>query len=988
MNTSDTKVTPYLEDVSIEGDYISGDSTAPTTTLSTSPASVNGNNGWFKSATSITLSSSEAGTTYYQWDSSGGAWATYSGSFSALSGNHTLYYYSKDSDNNTETANSRVIKVDTTAPSAFTLTSPSAGAWQSIQKPTLSWNASSDAVSGLSSYIVKIDGAVDKTVSSSTTSTQVANNMSNGSHTWQIIAEDNAGNQTSVSSRIINIDLSNPTASISSPASSAVLNGTVSIAGTATDSNFSSYLLEYGSGASPSTWIQITSSNSAVSSGTLGTLNTASLANGSYTIRLTVTDAAGKSTVSSVSVNVDNDSTAPTTTLSTSPASVNGNNGWFKSATSITLSSSEAGTTYYQWDSSGGAWATYSGSFSALSGNHTLYYYSKDSDNNTETANSRVIKVDTTAPSAFTLTSPSAGAWQSIQKPTLSWNASSDAVSGLSSYIVKIDGAVDKTVSSSTTSTQVANNMSNGSHTWQIIAEDNAGNQTSVSSRIINIDLSNPTASISSPASSAVLNGTVSIAGTATDSNFSSYLLEYGSGASPSTWIQITSSNSAVSSGTLGTLNTASLANGSYTIRLTVTDAAGKSTVSSVSVNVDNDSRSPSGDGSNDTPINNSGGGGGGGGGSGGGGAVEETIEAPQAESTQIKINNGEKIIGSNRVKLTFSVASNPIAIMLSNDGINWSQPQQYENTIMWNLLPGDGERSVYAKLHITVSNWSAPIMTKVVLDSTPPTLSISAEEVMFAAALSGASDKRFSVKANASDENGIEKIEFYLNDHLVETDIGSPYEYSLTANIKSDSTVRTIAYDVAGNRTTASKTLTSKQSGLFKDLPSDFWATQYVNGLNQKGIIGGFTDGSFKPNDNVTRAEFSKMIVNAMGWQLVTPENPSFSDVPTNHWCYSYIETARSHGVIDGYRDGTFRPNRNISRAEISKMTTQAAQLKTDNSGTSFKDVEDSFWARDYIVTAKNYSIVSGYRDGSFRPEARATRAEATKMIYSLLQQ
>jgi hypothetical protein len=126
-------------------------------------------------------------------------------------------------------------------------------------------------------------------------------------------------------------------------------------------------------------------------------------------------------------------------------------------------------------------------------------------------------------------------------------------------------------------------------------------------------------------------------------------------------------------------------------------------------------------------------------------------------------------------------------------------------------------------------------------------------------------------------------------------------------------------------------------------------------------------------------------MIVKAMGWTLVTPDQPSFSDIPESHWCYSYIETAKTRGVIDGYRDGEFKPNRNITRAEISKMTASAANLGAVNKSASFKDVPESFWAYDYIVAAKENNIVSGYKDGAFRPTSNATRAEAVKMIWSL---
>jgi hypothetical protein len=175
-------------------------------------------------------------------------------------------------------------------------------------------------------------------------------------------------------------------------------------------------------------------------------------------------------------------------------------------------------------------------------------------------------------------------------------------------------------------------------------------------------------------------------------------------------------------------------------------------------------------------------------------------------------------------------------------------------------------------------------------------------------------------------------------------------------------------------------------KSSNFPDLNADFWALQYITTLSQKDIINGFADGTFRPNENVSRAEFAKMIVKAMGWMLITPDKPSLSDITRNHWCYSYIETAKIHGVINGYKNGRFRPNESITRAEVAKMIVAAAQFsKTKNEDIPYKDVSGSFWASDSIVTAKANNIISGYKDGTFRPTCNATRAEAAKMIFAL---
>ncbi|HEY3375592.1 MAG TPA: Ig-like domain-containing protein, partial [Candidatus Aquicultor sp.] len=569
---------------------VTNDVTPPVTTLSTNPGTADGANGWFKSATAITLTSSEPGSTYYQWDGTGGAWTTYTGPFAVLEGNHALHYYSKDTANNTEVTKNQAIKLDTVAPVAPGLSSPADSAWIINQRPTLGWNSVTDATSGLASYRIKVDASIDQTVGSSVTSTQTAATLTEGTHTWQIIAVDGAGNLGTSASRTINIDIANPTASITAPTDGASVSGTINITGSATDANFKNYALEYGAGATPLSWTPITNPTTPITSGTLGSLNTSTLANGLYTIRLTANDNASKTSTASIQINVTNDVTAPTTTLSTNPSAINGKNGWFNTATTITLSPSEPGTTYYKWDGAPTD-TTYTGPFAALEGTHTLSYYSKDTVNNTETVRNQTIKVDTAAPALFNLTSPADASWQSTTSQTLRWGASSDATSNLVSYIVKVDGGINKTVAAGTT--QAAVTLTEGSHNWQVIAEDNAGNQTASSTWSVSIDTANPVANIVAPANNATISGTVAINGTASDINIASYKLEYGVGASPSSWTTITSSTASVTSGTLGTLNTTLLADGAYTIRLTVTDKAAKTTVASIAVTANNDTVAP-----------------------------------------------------------------------------------------------------------------------------------------------------------------------------------------------------------------------------------------------------------------------------------------------------------------------------------------------------------------------------------------------------------
>jgi len=171
-----------------------------------------------------------------------------------------------------------------------------------------------------------------------------------------------------------------------------------------------------------------------------------------------------------------------------------------------------------------------------------------------------------------------------------------------------------------------------------------------------------------------------------------------------------------------------------------------------------------------------------------------------------------------------------------------------------------------------------------------------------------------------------------------------------------------------------------------YSDVLSSHWAYDYIEYLTAQGVISGYSDGTFRPSNNIKRAEFAKVICEAQGWDLLDPEISSFPDVSKTHWAYQYIETAKAYGAIGGYEDGTFKPDDYITRAEISKMITISAGLTINASGTPFPDVSTFYWAYQYIMTCRNNNIIDGYDDGTFKSSNSASRAEASTMIYRML--
>ncbi len=181
---------------------------------------------------------------------------------------------------------------------------------------------------------------------------------------------------------------------------------------------------------------------------------------------------------------------------------------------------------------------------------------------------------------------------------------------------------------------------------------------------------------------------------------------------------------------------------------------------------------------------------------------------------------------------------------------------------------------------------------------------------------------------------------------------------------------------------TTTAHLITITHRREWSDLSQTDWADPYVQYLADQNVISGYPDGSFRPNALVTRAQFAKMVVLAMQWPLVTPATPSFSDVPADFWGYSYIETAASHGAIGGYPDGTFRPNTDVTRAQVAKIIYLSRQWSRVEGNMSFNDVHSTDWFYNYVQAAGVSEIMAGYSDNTFRPNAPATRGQVAKIL------
>ena len=155
------------------------------------------------------------------------------------------------------------------------------------------------------------------------------------------------------------------------------------------------------------------------------------------------------------------------------------------------------------------------------------------------------------------------------------------------------------------------------------------------------------------------------------------------------------------------------------------------------------------------------------------------------------------------------------------------------------------------------------------------------------------------------------------------------------------------------------------------------------LNTQDHDAYLLGYEDGTVRPEGSITRAEvatiFFRLLTDESRDKFWSQTN-DYTDVPADAWYNSAVSTLSNAGILDGYEDGTFRPDGNITRAEFATITARFLEASYDG-GNCFPDI-DGHWAAEYINEAANAGIVDGYEDGTFRPQQNITRAEAVTMV------
>lgn len=184
------------------------------------------------------------------------------------------------------------------------------------------------------------------------------------------------------------------------------------------------------------------------------------------------------------------------------------------------------------------------------------------------------------------------------------------------------------------------------------------------------------------------------------------------------------------------------------------------------------------------------------------------------------------------------------------------------------------------------------------------------------------------------------------------------------------------------------------RAEGPFTDV-TDHWAKGPLMTLKESGVLSGYADGAFYPDRPIRRSEFMTLLVKRLGLNPSRGMSVSFSDLPLSHWAYQAIVQATAAGWVSGYPDGGIHPDAPITRAEMAAILQKAMlthpvgginpRSVSEAASVTYRDVSPEHWALSALSLLTNAKRMSGYPDGTLRPDRSATRAEAAALIAHL---
>ncbi|MFB3879733.1 MAG: S-layer homology domain-containing protein [Armatimonadota bacterium] len=220
------------------------------------------------------------------------------------------------------------------------------------------------------------------------------------------------------------------------------------------------------------------------------------------------------------------------------------------------------------------------------------------------------------------------------------------------------------------------------------------------------------------------------------------------------------------------------------------------------------------------------------------------------------------------------------------------------------------------------------------------------------------------------------------------------PYGPSISADGRFVAYQSTATNLVPGDGNAHADIFVRDRNGLF-DVAPGYWAYRHILACFHAGIVSGYADGSYQSLAEVTRSQMAVYIARSLaGCDAAVPpgpDSPSFPDVPLSHWAYKHVEYVRLRYVVQGYDDGSYRPEDPVDRGQMAVYVARSVSDPTGDEGLiwytppptpTFADVSETFWARKHVEFCHEQGVVQGYSDGMYHPEYTVTRDQMAVYI------
>ncbi len=168
-----------------------------------------------------------------------------------------------------------------------------------------------------------------------------------------------------------------------------------------------------------------------------------------------------------------------------------------------------------------------------------------------------------------------------------------------------------------------------------------------------------------------------------------------------------------------------------------------------------------------------------------------------------------------------------------------------------------------------------------------------------------------------------------------------------------------------------------------FNDLDENYWSKAAIQQLATLGVVSGYPDGNFYPNNWITRAELLSMMMNLMGETAAPAAGRDFKDLTPKHWAYDAVNRAVALGLAQGYEDGTFRPDNPLTRLEAIAMISRLAGLKeAEEVRFEYFDLPQNNWGVKIVAAAKQAGLLGHVKSHYLEPKENISRGESLGIL------